>query len=77
MEIPAKDRAELPPEIAKWPRQVILRMLFIAHLGALFLSGLSNSGQNAIWFTDNDDFAANDDRVIRLTPLFAGIVSRS
>jgi hypothetical protein len=75
-ELTPMDRAELPPEIAGWPRHVILRMMFVAHLGALFLAGLSNSGQNALWFTDNDDFVANDDRVLRLTPLLAGIVGR-
>ena len=50
-------------------------MTFIAHLGAVLIAGLSAPGQNVLWLTDNDDFVANDQRVINLTPLFAGIIS--
>ena len=72
----SNDRSELPSGIAKWPRQVILKMMFVAHLGALFLAGLSGPGQNILWLTDNDDFVANDERVVDLTALFAGVISQ-
>ena len=39
------------------------------------MARLSAPSQNVMWFTDNDDFVANDQRVVDLTPLFAGIVS--
>ena len=69
------DRLELPAHLANWPSQVIKKLLLVSHLGSLFIAGLSAPGQNVEWFTDADDFVANDKRVIDLTPLFAGMVS--
>lgn len=65
----------LPPSLARWPIHVIRKLLFVSHLGSLFIAGLSAPGQNVMWFTDNDDFVANDKRVVDLTPFLAGMVS--
>jgi hypothetical protein len=69
-----EDRLALPATFGKWPTQVIQKLLLVSHLGSLFIAGLSAPAQNIIWFTDNDDFVANDQRVIDLTPFFAGMV---
>jgi hypothetical protein len=73
--VTAEDREQLPSSIAQWPHQILQKLTFVAHLGALLIAGLSSTGQNVLWFTDNDDFVANDQRVIDLTPLFGGIIS--
>lgn len=75
LKLTLKDREQLPPFVAEWPIHVLQKLIFVAHLGALLLAGLSSPGQNVLWFTDNDDFVANDQRVIDLTPVFAGIIS--
>lgn len=75
LELTVEERRELPPVFAEWPTKVIKKLVFISHFGALFLAGLSASRQNVLWITDNDDFVANDQRVIHLTPFFAGMVS--
>jgi len=69
-----EEREQLPPPVAEWPRHVLQKLMFVVHLGAFLIAGLSSAGQNVLWFTDNDDFVANDQRVIDLTPLFAGII---
>lgn len=71
-----EDHLQIPRSLAELPTQINRKITLIAHLGALFIAGLSGQGQNIIWFTDNDDFAANDKRVINLTPLFASIISQ-
>jgi hypothetical protein len=75
LKLTTEEREQLPPTIAKWPIHVLQKLTFVAHLGALLIAGLSSAGQNILWFTDNDDFGANDRRVIDLTPRFAGIIS--
>jgi hypothetical protein len=76
LRITVAERSELPKEMAQWPAQVLTKMVFVLHLGALFISGLSREGQNILWMSDNDDFVANDQRVIELTPLFAGMIGQ-
>jgi hypothetical protein len=76
LQIDDAERSEFPKEISLWPAHVLTKMVFVLHLGALFISGLSRVGQNVVWMTDNDDFVANDRRVIELTPLFAAMVSQ-
>jgi hypothetical protein len=76
LRVTSDERPQLPEGIARWPARVITKMTFVAHLGALFIAGLSREGQNILWMTDNDDFVANDERVIELTPLFAQVISQ-
>ena len=69
------ERLQIPSAFSTWPSQTLTKMAFVSHLGALFVAGLSASGQNVVWLSDNDDFLANDQRVIDLTPIIAGIMS--
>jgi hypothetical protein len=59
----------------KWKPDVLEKTFFILHLSGLLLAGLGSPGQNALWFTDEDAIAANDQRVSELTQLFRWITS--
>ncbi len=66
------------PEIAKyrhWSPRVLEKLLRIVHFLSLFVSGLSKSGQDILWITDEDDIAANIDRHQDLTKIFGHICS--
>jgi hypothetical protein len=54
---------------------VFEKLLRIAHFVSFFVAGLSRPGQDVLWFTDQDDIAANDDYVIRLTETWGNILS--
>ncbi len=63
------------PEYAAYGSQAFERLLRAVHLLSFFLGGLSQPGQNVFWFTDADDFAANDVRIRTLTDIFANVSS--
>lgn len=65
---------ELQP-FSHYGRVVFERLLRVVHFLSLFIAGLSRPGQNLLWFTDQDDIAANDDRVTELTGIFGNVVS--
>jgi hypothetical protein len=50
-------------------------MLRVVHIVSFFLAGLSRAHQNVIWITDEDEIAANDNRMRELTNLFGNISS--
>ena len=67
------------PEFAvyrKWKPAVLEKAFFVVHVLGVLLGGLATLGQDVIWFTDEDNIAANDDRVRELTQLFAWIGSQ-
>lgn len=51
------------------------RLMRAVHLVSFFIAGLSAAGQNVIWLTDEDEIAANRQRVIGLTSIFANVAS--
>lgn len=69
------ERDSLPDTVRRWPAHVIRRFIWITHFGAVLIAGLSRKQQSLLWFTDEDDIAANNKRVIDATPLVAGILS--
>jgi len=67
------------PEFApfrKWKPIVLDKAFFVLHVIGVMLGGLAATGQDVMWFTDEDSIAANDDRVRELTQLFAWIISQ-
>jgi len=60
----------------KWKPAVLDKAFFILHVLSVLLGGLAARGQDVLWFTDEDNIAANDDRVRELTQLFAWISSQ-
>jgi hypothetical protein len=51
------------------------RTLQIVSVVSLFASGLSSAGQDLIWITDEDEIAANEDRLTSLTQIFGNAMS--
>lgn len=60
---------------AKWKNSVLEKAFVIVHLIGFLLAGLAHPAQNVLWFTDEDDIAANDQRVRELTQLFGWVSS--
>ena len=58
-----------------WSASAFQRFVLMGHFGSLLLSGLSAPMQNVLWFTDEDDLAANDSRIIEGTRALATITS--
>src|SRR5690606_32799293 len=59
----------------KWKSSVLEKAFITIHFLAFILAGLSKPGQNVLWFSDEDNIVANDQRVYELTKLFAWISS--
>jgi hypothetical protein len=51
------------------------KLLRIIHFVSLFLAGLSREGQDALWITDEDEIAANEQRHRELTTSFGNVSS--
>jgi hypothetical protein len=58
-----------------WKETSFEKMLRVVHLVSFFVAGLSSAGQDVLWITDEDEIAANDDRLRELTNLFGNISS--
>jgi len=58
-----------------WKRKPLEKALRIVHFISFLLAGLLRSGQNVLWFTDEDAIAANPERLGQLTDLLAWISS--
>lgn len=69
------DRQDLPPYLRAWSLASVKKLFWVSHLGALLFAGLSAPGQNLLWFTDEDDIAANADRVTDATLMIAHVTS--
>ena len=51
----------------KWKRDVLEKAFIIVRILGFLIAGLSKSGQNIFWFTDEDNIASNDQRICELT----------
>ena len=66
------------PDLAAYSHlraSVFERMLRVVHLVSFFTAGLSRAGQDVLWFTDVDDIAANNERIVELTNVWANVFS--
>ena len=61
-------------EIAFWKKGVFERLMRIVHFASLLLAGLSGSGQDVLWMSDEDAIVADEKRLRGFVRLF-GIVS--
>lgn len=61
---------------ATWARRTAERCLRAVHLASLFLRGLSTSGQDVFWVTDEEDVVANEDRLRAFIGVFANLSSQ-
>jgi hypothetical protein len=62
-------------EFSHWKETSFEKMLRVVHLVGFFIAGLSRAGQDVLWITDEDEIAANDDRLRELTKLFGNVSS--
>jgi hypothetical protein len=60
---------------AKWDGYSYEKVMRIIHLISLLISGLSRSGQNVLWITDQDEIVANVNRIYKVTELLATVSS--
>lgn len=72
-EIP--DQRTTAPAFAGWKPKPIERAMRVIHLTSLLLRGLSAPGQDVLWFTDQDDIVANEQRLRSFVNLTATISS--
>ncbi|MFW5329759.1 hypothetical protein [Hydrogenophaga sp. ZJX-1] len=61
--------------LSSWPSKVEEKLLRICHVAALLVAGLSRPGQNVVWISDQDEIAANDQRLRQLTEASGRIMS--
>jgi hypothetical protein len=59
-----------------WSGKSFEKMLRVVHLVSFFLAGLSRTGQNVLWITDEDEIVANDDRIREVTNFFGNVSSQ-
>ena len=62
-------------DFSAWRPSVFERMMRATHFLALFVAATSSPGQNVIWISDEDEIAANADRLRQLTHAFGHIMS--
>jgi hypothetical protein len=67
-------RSEIP-ELKSWKAQSVERLMRTIHIASLLARGMSAEGQDLWWFTDEDEIAANEERLRLLVNLFAGLTS--
>jgi len=58
---------------AHYDARTFERLLRTVHLLSFLLGGLSGPGQDALWITDQDEIAANPERLTELTRIFADV----
>lgn len=75
----APDKAEdtVEPVVIRehWKAKPFEKLLRVAHLSALLVSGLVGEKQNVLWISDQDDIVPNDERHIEACKLFGQVLS--
>jgi len=74
-ELAAAEGACLPQPFNSWSSATLRKLVLVSHLGALLVGGLSAKGQDLWWIIDEDDIAANEQRIRDVTSLVARITS--
>lgn len=72
------DNSPVNPELAAclgWNRHLFERALRIIHFVSFFVCGLSLPNQDVLWFSDEDEIAANSERLTLLTKIWANVIS--
>jgi hypothetical protein len=59
----------------KWQPATLKKAFTVSHLIGAFIGGLSSANQNLLWFTDEDEIAANPIRLGELTKIFGWVIS--
>jgi hypothetical protein len=59
-----------------WKPSVLDKVFTLLHVAGFLLAGLGKPGQDVLWFTDEDQIAANPKMLTHLTKAFGWIASR-
>lgn len=70
-----KENVNQIPELERWKPQSIERLMRTIHIASLLTRGLSAEGQDLWWFTDEDEIAANEERLRLMVNLFVRVSS--
>lgn len=62
-------------EFKSWKPKVLEKAFRIVHFAAFLTAGFSSPYQNVLWFSDEDNIAANISRLNQLTKIFAYVLS--
>jgi hypothetical protein len=59
----------------EWGKPLFERALRVVHFVSFFIAGVTSENQDVLWFTDEDEIAANDQRLTLLTNVWANVLS--
>ena len=62
-------------QFGHWNRDVFERLLRVTHILSFFLSSVSHPNQSFVWYSDEDDIAANPDRLKELGEIWRAAVT--
>lgn len=65
----------IPSEFAHWKPRAFERLLTAVNVASILLGGLTRSGQDVVSFSDEDDLAANDQRLWEVCDVFSRVSS--
>jgi hypothetical protein len=71
----AEEHSATYAAFAGWKPEPIERALRVMHFASLILRGISTTGQDVWWFTDQDDIVANEQRLTSFVSIMATISS--
>jgi hypothetical protein len=69
-----RSQPELEP-YAHWRKTSFEKMLRVVHFISFFIAGLSRKNQDIVWVTDEDEIAANEQRLRELTEIWGIVIS--
>jgi hypothetical protein len=73
-----RDLAPVNPELIdclSWNKSLFERALRIVHVVSFWIAGLSRPNQDVLWFSDEDEIAANPERLTLLTKVWANVMN--
>lgn len=70
------EQPDVPPVVERshWRSRPFEKLLRVAHLGSLVVSGMLGDGQNLLWVTDRDEIVPNDDRHVEACKLIGHVL---
>jgi hypothetical protein len=73
-----KDTSQVNPDLIEcldWSKSLFERALRIVHVVSFWIAGLSRPNQDVLWFSDEDEIAANPARLALLTKVWANVMN--
>lgn len=70
-----EDSTDERQQFQSWQSASVEKLLCVLHFAGLFVAGLSTPNQDILWITDQDEIAANPQRLEQMVNVFATIAS--